>query len=135
MGILKKSLIGLLTFVLFSFAFGSAPRWEKLGERKVAYRVDKDEIIVTAREGRFTALKLIVRNADLNMHRFTVHFNNGQTQNVEMRDRIPAGVESSRVIDLDGKGRFIEKVVFWYDTQNDENRRSTVELWGRHIAR
>jgi len=63
------------------------------------------------------------------MHRFTVHFNNGQTQNVEMRDRIPAGGES-RVIDLDGKGRFIEKVVFWYDTQNDEVRRSTVELWG-----
>jgi hypothetical protein len=130
----KKSVLGLLMLVLLSATFGYAPRWEKLGERKVAYRVDRDEIIVTAREGRFTALKLLVRNADLNIHQFTVHFNNGQSQNVEMRDRIPAGGES-RIIDLDGKGRFIEKVVFWYDTQNDENRRSTVELWGRHNAR
>lgn len=131
---LKTTLFLLLVFNILSMSFVNPPRWEKLGERKVAFRVDKDEIVVTAREGRFTALKLLVRNADLNMHRFTVHFNNGQTQNVEIRDRIPAGGES-RIIDLDGKGRFIEKVVFWYDTQNDENRRSTVELWGRYNAR
>ncbi|MFN8348058.1 MAG: hypothetical protein U0X91_23865 [Spirosomataceae bacterium] len=68
------------------------------------------------------------------MHRLTVHFNNGQTQNADVYECIPAGGES-RVIDSDGKGRFIDKVVFGYDTQNDENRRSTVELWGRHAGR
>ena len=32
--------------------------WEKLGEKTVERRAEKDEIVVTAREGRFTAIKL-----------------------------------------------------------------------------
>jgi hypothetical protein len=57
-------------------------------------------------------LKLLVRHVDINIYRLKVHFNNEKTQNVEMRDRIPAGGESY-VPELDGKGRFIEKIVFW----------------------
>ena len=34
------------------------PRWEKLGQRRVNYGLDRDEILVTAREGTFTALRL-----------------------------------------------------------------------------
>ena len=106
------------------------PRWEKLGERKVDRQVDRDEIFVTAREGVFSKIKLIVRRSAINMHRCVVHFRNGGTQEVDIRNNIPAGGET-RVIDIDGNRRIITKVVFWYDTKGLQDK-AVVELWGRH---
>lgn len=129
-----KFALPLLALVLLFSAFALPPRWEYLGQRKVNYGIDRDEIVVTYREGKFNAIKLLVKHADLNMTKCTVHFENGGTQDVETRFRIPAGGES-RVIDLDGRGRFIEKIIFWYDTKNSENRKAVVEVWGRHAGR
>ncbi len=107
------------------------PRWEKLGQRKVNYSVDRDEIFVTAREGRFKALKFIVRKAPINMHKLVIHFANGSKKEVDLRENIPAG-GSSRVIDLPGNKRIIKKVVFVYDTKNRASQKAVVELWARH---
>ncbi len=107
------------------------PRWEKLGQRKVNYAVDRDEIFVTAREGRFTALKLTVKKGGINMHKMVIHFADGSKKKVDLRAKIPAG-GSTRVIDLPGNRRIIRKVVFVYDTKNFSSRKAVVELWGRH---
>jgi hypothetical protein len=107
------------------------PQWEKLGERKVNFAVDRDEILVTAAEGRFSALKIKVKKGRINLHKMVVHFGDGTEQEVETRDEIPAGGES-RVINLDGNRRVIRKVVFVYDSKNFANKRAEVELWGRH---
>lgn len=105
--------------------------WEKLGSKKVNFGLDRDEIIVTARDGRFTKLKIKVKKGGINMHKMVVHFGDGGTQNVAMRNNIGRGGES-RVIDLQGGKRVIKKVVFWYDTKNLSARRAKIELWGRH---
>lgn len=107
------------------------PRWEKLGERKVNFALDRDEILVTAAEGRFTALKIMVKKGRINLHKMVVHFADGSEQEVETRDEIRAGGES-RVINLDGRRRVIRKVVFVYDTKNFADQKAEVELWGRH---
>lgn len=104
--------------------------WEKLGSKKVNYGLDRDEINVTILEGRFTKLKLKIRSGGVNMHKVTVHFGNGQKQEVALRNNFRRGSES-RVIDLEGGKRVIKKVVFWYDSKNVSRRRATVELWGR----
>ncbi len=106
-------------------------RWEKLGQRRVNYGLDRDEIMVTAREGFFTALKLKVKNGGVNLHRCVVHYRNGQTQTIKIGQTVRPGQET-RVLDLPGKRRIITKVVFWYDTKNFARRRGIVELWGRH---
>jgi len=106
-------------------------RWEKLGQRKVNYGLDRDQISVTARDGLFTALKLKVKNGGINLHRCVVHFRNGQTQALNIGQTIRAG-ERTRVLDLAGNRRVITKVVFWYDTKNFARNRGTVELRGRH---
>ena len=47
------------------------------------------------------------------MHKLVVHYGNGETESIELRNNFSAGSES-RVIDL----RVIQKIVFWYDTKN-----------------
>ncbi len=127
----------LLTLVLFvgqslAYSLNAQPiRWEKLGSRKVNYGLDRDEIMVTAYEGRFTALKFRVEKGGINMHKVAVHYGNGDVQEIETRNEIPAGGES-RLINLPGNRRVIRKVVFWYDTKNYAGQKATVELWGRH---
>lgn len=106
------------------------PKWEKLGQRKVDRRVDRDEIRVTARDGRFTKVKIGVRGSAINMHKCVIHFANGGKQEVNIRKNIPAG-GATRVIDIDGGKRVIKKVVFWYDTKGLQDK-ATVALWGRH---
>ena len=107
------------------------PRWEKLGERRVNYGLDRDEILVTAREGTFTALRLHAELAPMNFHRCVVHFANGSTQTLQISETVRAG-QTTRLLDLAGNNRIITKVVFWYDTKNRARRRGRVELWGRH---
>lgn len=107
------------------------PRWEKLGQRRVNFSLDRDEILVTAREGSFTALRLHAELAPLNFHRCVVHFANGTTQTFQINQNVRAG-QTSRLLDLSGNRRIITKVVFWYDTKNRARRRGRVELWGRH---
>ncbi len=105
--------------------------WERLGTRKVNYGLDRDEIFVTAKDGIFTALKIKVKRGGVNMHKLVVHYGNGQTDEIELRNNLTPGSES-RVLDLVGNKRIIQKVVFWYDTKNIARRRAVVELWGRH---
>lgn len=105
--------------------------WELLGVRKVNFKGERDEIVVTGQKGTFTSLKLRVKKTGVNVKKMIVHFGNGQKQDIVLRQNIPAGGES-RVIDLKGGKRIISKVVFYYDSKNNRARRATVELFGRH---
>lgn len=116
---------------IFRANSGVSNPWELLGMRKVNYGLDRDEIVVTRAEGVFTALKLKINRSPVNMHKLVVHFGNGETEEIELRENFSAGSES-RVIDLPGNKRIIRKVVFWYDTKNIANRKGVIQLWGRH---
>lgn len=122
------ALLAALTLACASAAV--ADGWELLGTRKVDHGLDRDEIRVGAREGTLSRLKLRVRDRAVHFRDLEVHYANGRVQDVAIRTRVPAGGES-RVIDLVGDDRVIEKVVFWYNTRPDRRGRATVELWGR----
>lgn len=133
---MKSQKILLVTFLVIPLLFNTHLtaqnfKWEHLGSRKVNFGVDKDVIPVTWREGKFNAIKIVVTGGNLNMHKCIIHFENGGTQDVELRHNFSRGSDS-RVIDLPGNNRFIEKVVFWYDTKNFSRRRATVSVFGRH---
>ena len=124
-------IIPLFSFKELKNPATSLPRWEKLGERRVNFLVDRDEIQVGVFDGFFDALRIKVKTGSINMHRMIVHFQNGQTTEIELRNNFRAGSES-RVIDLPGNNRIISKVVFWYDTRGFARSKAVVELWGRH---
>lgn len=129
----KHTLITLLALFLLVLGMSSfrGIKWDLLGTRTVDFGLDHDEIAVTGWEGKFDAIKLKVLRAPLNMHKVVVHFANGGTQDVELKNNFKAGGES-RVIDLTGDDRVIRKVSFWYDTKNKANKKAVIQLWGKH---
>ena len=124
-------LIPLVSFNTLNDRVLSAFSWEKLGQRKVNFKADRDEIGVGTYEGFYDALQVKVRNGAINMLRMVVHFGNGETQEIELRSNFTDG-SVSRVIGLPGNRRMISKVVFWYETKDFAGSKAIVELWGRH---
>ena len=109
----------------------SQHRWERLGTRTVDWSIDRDVIPVTWREGWFDAIRINVRRGSLNMHKCIIHFENGQVEEIELRHNFTRG-GSSRIIDLPGNKRRIEKIIFWYDTKNRMRSKAVITVWGRH---
>lgn len=122
--------IALLTALLFS-SFVTPVRWEHLGSRKINHTHDRDVIYVTAAEGTFNALKIKVIHKPIALYDIKVHYGNGSVEDIKTRIHVPAGGES-RVIDLRGGNRVIEKVVFRYESKGSHNKRAKILLFGRH---
>ena len=126
--LLTFSLLILLSLIAVNKT--AAQKWEHLGAAKVHGHLDYDEIMVTALEGDFSAIKLFVENEGIQFERVVVHFGNGRKEEIVLRDFIPAGGES-RVIDLPGRDRIIRKVVFFYKSNAATKRKGKVVLYGR----
>jgi hypothetical protein len=130
--------LDLVMCVTLSLAPAAAPdahpaaparEWVLLGQRAVNDRADHDVIAVTAARGDFKSIKLTVQRAPVDFHRVVVHYGNGTKQELELRNTIPAGGES-RLIDLTGNERVINRVEFWYDAKTIRGRRAVVRLFG-----
>lgn len=105
------------------------PAWVKLGERSVGFGVDRDSIQVGRQDGRFRALKLAVRGADIFLIDLKVTYGNGQTEDLVVRAPIRAGSET-RALDLSGEARVIQRVDFVYRARPGFAGRAIVELFG-----
>ena len=160
---MKKYLWLFIAFLLSATTIVNAQqigRWEKLGERSVDFKTDKD-VIRAAGKGTFTRLKFRVKGNDVEFKKVIVKFANGSSQELKIRQFIPAGGET-REIDLRGNKRIIKEIVFYYKTTKNNNnnhgrpgsgdryndrgsnnrhncngngnnkRKATVSVWGRH---
>ena len=119
------------TFVLTS-AFSPSARWELLGAKKINKSFDRDVITVSATEGTFHALKFRVKYRPVILYDMKVHYGNGTVEDINIRYRVPAGGES-RIIELRGRNRIIEKVVFRYETKTKAGKRAEIRLFGLHV--
>ena len=126
--------LGLLQIALPAEA-ARRPRvrgWELLGTRTVTDWADHDVIAVTAAKGTFRRLQVQVEGRAVQFREMKIHFANGETQNVELRDVIPAGGES-RIIDVEGPGdRVIRSIEFRYDAQSLGGKRAVVKVYGKN---
>lgn len=137
-----KGLISLLVVAvlliqaqqLFAQTASSVPArvddWLLLGTHTVDYTLDRD-VIALKEKRKFEALKLVVKNGTLNMHKCTVHFTDGETKDIELSDGMNKANDGI-IMDLKGSNRSVEKVTFWYDTKNNSDKRSVVEVWGKN---
>lgn len=105
--------------------------WDKLGERWVNYRAgaDRDTIMVTASEGRFSRIALKCEHSGLELFDVEVTFGDGDKFSPRTR-LIFTEDTRSRVIDLPGGQRVIRKVEFRYKNL-PRGGRAQLELWGK----
>ncbi len=105
-----------IIFCLSSFTSSTTSpnviKWEKLESRSVDYKLDRDVIHVGAKEGRFSKLKLAVTGGALNMHKMKVNYQNGQSEDINLRYEFDKK-SSTRVIDLNGNKRIIKRGKSW----------------------
>ena len=103
--------------------------WDKLGTKTVDFGLDRD-VVTASNQKTYNALKIKVNNGKVNIHKVTVHFANGETQDVKLPKELTKD-NDGKLIDLKGNQRVIEKITFWYDTENDNKDKAVIEVWAR----
>ena len=108
--------------------------WRLLGQQSVGFAVDRDVVQVGSDKGAFTQLQLRVFDNDVYVYRLKAVYANGETETLEINDRLRSG-EKSGLIDLKGRQRRIEKVELFYRSAPSIRGRARVELWGQEGSR
>jgi hypothetical protein len=103
-------------------------QWEKIGTQTVQKSGEKDDFRPSSRS-TYSALKVTVRKNTVNFNKMTIYFENGQKQDIELRNIIKDGGES-RIINLSFKRR-IDKIRFEYKSRNLIGSRAEVDVWAR----
>ena len=129
------AVVTILTLTVLAAAPALAARgsnkWTPLGSLQVKDRVERDVLHLEKRKGTFDKIRLKAVGAGVQFRSMKIHFENGDVQDVELRSVIRAG-KTSRVIDLEGGQRAIEKIVFVYDAQTFKiGKGATVRVLGR----
>ena len=130
---MKLSVI-FLTSALMFFGF-TAPddAWAQgkvlLGQRHFSDVSEKDTIPVGKRRGSFTGVRVKVIGAPVEFKRVVIHFENGSKQVFE-KNRLLGKGDQTRVIDLEGGARFIDRVVFSYEARTRGWKGAEIKLFG-----
>ncbi len=136
---MKNAILFVAITLISSLSYASSPiipnvdlgKWERLGSKKVNFRLDKDVIRVGVRDGGFTKLKVQVTGGSVNMHKMVVEYGNGQKETINIKHQFSPRT-GTRVIDLNGGKRVIKDITFWYDSKNRPGGKATVHVFGRH---
>jgi hypothetical protein len=109
---------------------GGGRDWVELGCQRVQlFGADRDVIRVDRREGRFKAIRLHVRGADVNMLDLKVVYGNGEPDHLPVRSVIRQG-ERTRPLDLRGWERLINRIEMTYATIPNFKGQATVCVEG-----
>jgi hypothetical protein len=126
------AVIAVSLFTVFS-SFKSTEakaEWKFIGDKNVRFGVDHDVIHCGVVNDNFRQIKLKVTDGPLKVYDMKIYFDNGDVQDVSIRNQIRQGGES-RLIDLDGGLRSLKKIEFTYETKGFGRGRSRVAVWGR----
>lgn len=111
---------------------GPGRDWAELGCQQVSlFGKDRDSVRVGRSEGRFKAIRLHVRGADVELLDVSVVYANGQPDSLPVRAVIRQG-ERTRPLDLAGRERAISRVDMTYRTIPNFKGMATVCVEGLH---
>lgn len=105
--------------------------WQLLGRRRVSFAAERDVIEVGVREGLFDAIRVEVKDGDLDMYNIRVIFWNGATWSPDTRLSF-RDQSRSRAIDIPGEARVIRRIEFWYRSGLPSGQ-ATVDVFGREV--
>src|SRR5437763_33880 len=118
---MKKTLVSLFALTVFwcLTPAAHAADWVFLGQAHVDGQHDHDDIKVGDKAGRYEAIQLRVANAPIEFDHIVVHYGNGQSETLQVREIFKAG-SKSRAIKLQGD-RIVESLELWYSKANPAN--------------
>lgn len=136
---MKKEIRIILLSLIGSFGYAQAQTpaliisdntgWHKIAETTVDFKKDRDEVKVIGAD-RFAAIQFKVKDAPIDLISLEVYFENGFKQDIAVNAPIKSNTKS-RVIDLNGGERNLEKIVFVYKTiPNSKDLKAHVEILG-----
>ncbi len=129
--IILSSIVIVVFSLTTAFKTSDTGSWTFLGDKNVGFGVDHDVIHFGNWKDDVRQVKLKITDGPLKMYRMNIHFDNGSVQEVTLRNRFAQGSES-RVIDLDGGLRHLNKIEFWYETKGFLRGKARVAVWGRN---
>ena len=104
--------------------------WELIGEEKVNFLRDKDEVIVTSRN-QFTDIRFRVEDREVRIQDLKIFFENGDKLEPSV-DLVVFANQNSRNIQLAQEGRTISKIEFTYRTTGSLLKgRANVLIYGK----
>ncbi len=104
--------------------------WDLLGEQKVNFVRDKDEIDVRSR-GVYTDIRFKVEDREVRINDLKIYFQNGDKLEPAI-DFVIGADQESRIIELSKDGRNIDKIEFKYRTTgNILQGRANVLVFGK----
>jgi hypothetical protein len=104
--------------------------WELIGEEKVNFVRDKDEVVVTSRN-QFTDIRFRVEEREVRIQDLKIYFENGDKLEPSI-DLVVFANQNSRNIQLAQDGRTISKIEFTYRTTGNLLRgRANVLIYGK----
>ncbi len=128
-------ILGIICFLLFGlFSCGpsksiSDSGWRFIADKWVNFSLDRDVIQFGDIKDDFRYLKLRVTDAPLRMYNMKVYFDNGEVQDVPIKSLLRQGAES-RIIELRGGLRHLNKIEFWYETKGRAKGHARIAVWG-----
>ena len=127
---MKKAILALFAVALLAYAAPAAhaERWTYLGQSHVDGVRDHDNIEIGRAAGRYRALQIRVVNAPIQFDRVVVHYGNGQSEVLSVRQKIRAG-GSTRAIGLAGD-RVVTSLELWYGKARFRSGRPQVNVFG-----
>jgi hypothetical protein len=105
------------------------PGWTHIGQTKASFKMQNESIAVLGAD-EFTALRIKISDATLQIERLQVFYESGDMEDIDVRDHFHAGMESG-VIPLKHPDRDIQKVAFTYKTAaNSNGDKAEIDLYG-----
>ena len=101
--------------------------WEELGCVDARRNAARAVVRVGRGDGRYSAIQLRSERNDVLVNNVRVIFGNGDTQDVNVRELIREDTRT-REIDVDGRNRFIQRVVMQVERAASSDRRGPAKL-------
>lgn len=140
LGVRATAMLSLLAAIVMALSPASAQRrsgsdqWVKLGDQTVGFGTDRDVIEVGREDGRFRAVKLIIRRNDVFLRDLRVTYRNGEAEDLAVNQRIRAGGETGALQLSPGRrgdgARVIQRIDLVYQSRPGFRGEAIAELWG-----
>jgi hypothetical protein len=122
-------ILSSLLFLIGATSFTTLQGWKFVGDKWAAYGPDRDVLRIGGKDA-FRQIKFKITDGPLHVTDVDVYFENGEKMNVALKNNFRAGQES-RVIDLPGGVRRLDRIEFLYSTIGRSKGRARIAVWGK----